>query len=85
MACFKEFVIPALFDIPNVLKGNYLEVRGVVESWNYSDENRIKERAIGVIVYSKGIHKGEYVWVYYLPYSRYGIVIEEQKYGNKNQ
>lgn len=96
LACFKEFVIPALFDIPNVLKGNYLEVRGVVESWNYSDENKIKERAIGVIdektqeeksiiVYSKGIHKGEYVWVYYLPYSRYGIVIEEQKYGNKNQ
>lgn len=87
LTCFKEFVIPALFDIPNVLKENYLEVRGVVESWNYSDEDRIKERAIGVIdektqeeisiiIYSKGIHKGEYVWVYYLPYSRYGIVIE---------
>ena len=87
LACFKEFVMPALFDIPNVLGENYLEVCGVVESWNYSDENRIKERAIGVIdektqeeisiiVYSKGLHKGEYVWVYYLPYSRYGIVIE---------
>jgi len=30
--CFKEFVTPVLFDSPNVLNKNYLEVSGVVDS-----------------------------------------------------
>ena len=85
--CLIIFIMPALFDIPNVLKKNYLEVRGVVESWNYSDEDKMKERSIGVIdektqekisvtVYSKGLHKGDYVRVCYLPYSKYGSIIQ---------
>ena len=36
--CLIVFIIPAFFDIPNVLNKKYLEVSGVVESWDYSDE-----------------------------------------------
>lgn len=85
--CLIIFILPAFFDLPNVLKKNYLEVSGVVESWNYSDEDKLKERSIGVIdektqekisvtVYSKGLHKGEYVRICYLPYSKYGSIIQ---------
>lgn len=85
--CLIVFIIPAFFDIPNVLNKKYLEVSGVVESWDYSDEDKMKERAIGVIdektqekisvtVYSKGLHKGDYVRVCYLPYSKYGNIVQ---------
>ncbi len=85
--CFIVFILPAFFDIPNVLNENYLEVSGVVESWNYSNEDKMKERAIGIIdkktqerisvtVYSKGLHKGDYVRVCYLPCSKYGSIIK---------
>ena len=47
----------------------------------------MKERAIGIIdektqerisvtVYSKGLHKGDYVRVCYLPCSKYGSIIK---------
>ena len=61
-------------------------ISGIVESWNYSDEERLEERSISikddtgqeksVIVYSTGIHQGEHLVVEYLPHSKYGIVKE---------
>ena len=70
-------VLPAVQDFPNINSGNYLEVEGTVTSWNYSDEDKNKTRAIGIMdnktkkeifvtVYSKGIQKGEYLRVRYL-------------------
>ncbi len=58
---------------------NYLEVEGTVTEWNYSDEEKSEIRVIGIMdnktnkeifvtVYSKGIHKGEYLKVKYLPH-----------------
>ena len=79
-------VIPAILDIPTLVKQEYTVIEGIVESWNYSDEERLEERSISikddtgqeksVIVYSTGIHQGEHLVVEYLPHSKYGIVKE---------
>ena len=79
-------VIPAILDIPTLVKQEYTVTEGIVESWNYSDEERLEERSISikddtgqeksVIVYSTGIHQGEHLVVEYLPHSKYGIVKE---------
>ena len=37
-------VIPAILDIPTLVKQEYTVTEGIVESWNYSDEERL-ERA----------------------------------------
>ena len=69
--------------------GNYLEVEGIVTEWNYSDEEKSEIRVIGIMdnktnkeifvtVYSKGIHKGEYLKVKYLPHSKYGEIEENE-------
>ena len=75
-----------VFDIPTLVKQEYTVTEGIVESWNYSDEERLEERSISikddtgqeksVIVYSTGIHQGEHLVVEYLPHSKYGIVKE---------
>ena len=86
---FLRVVLPAVQDFPNINSGNYLEVEGTVTSWNYSDEDKNKTRAIGIMdnktkkeifvtVYSKGIQKGEYLRVRYLPNSRYGEIKENK-------
>ena len=71
-------VIPAILDIPTLVKQEYTVTEGIVESWNYSDEERLEERSISikddtgqeksVIVYSTGIHQGEHLVVEYLPH-----------------
>lgn len=82
---FCVFILPALLDIPNLVNGNYCIVKGEVKSWNYSDEQKVKERGISIIdtntqkevrvtVQWVGIHKGEYLEVEYLPNSKYGMV-----------
>ena len=63
-------VIPAILDIPTLVKQEYTVTEGIVESWNYSDEERLEERSISikddtgqeksVIVYSTGIHTSSY-------------------------
>lgn len=68
-------VIPAILDIPTLVKQEYTVTEGIVESWNYSDEERLEERSISikddtgqeksVIVYSTGIHQGEHLVVEY--------------------
>ena len=73
-------VIPAILDIPTLVKQEYTVTEGIVESWNYSDEERLEERSISikddtgqeksVIVYSTGIHQGEHLVVEYLPHSK---------------
>lgn len=79
--------VPLIMDIPNVISEKYLSVEGEVVEWDFSRENRKKERSIGIIdsktnqkvnvvVYSYGIKKGEYIEAIYLPYSKYGIVKE---------
>ncbi len=86
---FLWVVPPAVQDFPNVISENYLQVEGKVTAWDYSDEDKYEIRAIGIMdnktnkeifvtVYSKGIHKGEYLRVRYLPNSKYGE-IEEHK------
>lgn len=63
--------VPLIMDIPNVISEKYLSVEGEVVEWDFSRENRKKERSIGIIdsktnqkvnvvVYSYGIKKGEY-------------------------
>lgn len=80
------FMIPAGLDFFCVLHGEYDVVRGKVVSWDYSDEEEEKERTvtilsadtgeeIGVIVYSVGIRKGDYLEVRYLPHTGYGEII----------
>lgn len=79
--------VPLIMDIPNVISEKYLSVEGEVVEWDFSRENRKKERSIGIIdsktnqkvnvvVYSYGIKKGEYIEAIYLPHSKYGIVKE---------
>ena len=46
---FLRVVLPAVQDFPNINSGNYLEVEGTVTSWNYSDEDKNKTRAIGIM------------------------------------
>lgn len=86
---FVDVVVPAVQDFPNMMSENYLQVEGTVTAWDYSDEEKAEKRVIGitdnktkkeifVTVYSKGIHKGEYLKVKYLPNSKYGE-IEENK------
>ena len=70
----------------DVSQARVYSIEGIVESWNYSDEERLEERSISikddtgqeksVIVYSTGIHQGEHLVVEYLPHSKYGIVKE---------
>lgn len=83
---FLETTVPAVTDLPNVINKNYLQSEGIVTSWDYSDENKNEIRSIGitdkngneifVTVYSKGIHKGDYLKVKYLPVSKYGVIEE---------
>ena len=86
---FLWVVVPAIQDFPSVMSENYLEVEGIVTTWDYSDEEKPQTRAIGIMdnktkkeifvtVYSKGIHEGEHLKVKYLPHSKYGEV-EENK------
>lgn len=86
---FLWVVPPAVQDFPSAISKNYLKVEGKVIAWDYSDENKNKTRAIGIMdnetqeeifvtVYCKGIRKGEYLRVRYLPHSKYGEV-EEHK------
>ena len=86
---FVDVVIPAVQDFPNAMSENYLEVEGTVTKWNYSDEEKSEIRVIGIMdnktkkeifvtVYSKGIHKGEYLKVKYLPHSKYGAIEEDK-------
>lgn len=86
---FLWVVPPAVQDFPNVISENYLQAEGKVTVWDYSNEDEYQTRAvrimdhktkqeISVTVYSKGIHKGEYLKVRYLPNSKYGE-IEEHK------
>ena len=86
---FVDVVIPAVQDFPIVMSENYLEVEGIVTEWNYSDEEKSEIRVIGIMdnktnkeifvtVYSKGIHKGEYLKVKYLPHSKYGEIEENE-------
>ena len=87
-------VIPAILDIPTLVKQEYTVTEGIVESWNYSDEERLEERSISikddtgqeksVIVYSTGIHQGEHLVVEYLPHSKYGIVKERIRWNGLN-
>ena len=83
---FLGTTVPAVIDLPNVINKNYLQSEGSVTSWDFSDENKNKIRCIGitdkngneifVTVYSKGIHKGDYLKVKYLPVSKYGTIEE---------
>ena len=83
---FLGTTVPAVTDLPNVINKNYLQSEGIVTSWDYSDENKNEIRSIGitdkngneifVTVYSKGIHKGDYLKVKYLPVSKYGVIEE---------
>lgn len=86
---FLWVVPPAVQDFPNVISENYLQAEGKVTAWDYSNEDEYQTRAVGIMdhkteqeisvtVYSKGIHKGEYLKVRYLPNSKYGE-IEEHK------
>lgn len=86
---FLWLVVPAVKDVPSVMSENYLQVEGIVTSWNYSDEDETEMRVIGIMdtdtkkeifvtVYSKGIHKGEYLKVKYLPHSKYGEIEENE-------
>ena len=86
---FVDVVIPAVQDFPIVMSENYLEVDGSETAWNYSDEEKSEIRVIGIMdnktnkeifvtVYSKGIHKGEYLKVKYLPHSKYGEIEENE-------
>lgn len=78
--------VPAVIDLPNVINKNYLLSEGIVTSWDYSDEDKNEIRCIGitdkdgneifVTIYSKGIHKGDYLKVTYLPISKYGTIEE---------
>ena len=87
---FLWVVPPAVQDFPNVSSDNYLEVEGTVTSWDYSDEDKNKTRSIGIMdnktkkeifvtLYSKGIQKGEYLRVRYLPNSKYGEIKEKKR------
>lgn len=78
-------VIPSLLDLPSVINQDYEIVSGTVDSWNYSDEERVKFRGVRiessdygemvwVNVFDKGIHKGDYLVVMYLPHSKYGKI-----------
>ena len=78
--------IGLIFMVYCIVIQEYTVTEGIVESWNYSDEERLEERSISikddtgqeksVIVYSTGIHQGEHLVVEYLPHSKYGIVKE---------
>ncbi len=80
-------VVPAVKDFPNVIYEKYSTVEGKVVSWDYSNEEKKQSRSIeiidsmtnkkvNVIVYSKGIKKGESLKVTYLPNSKYGVIEE---------
>ena len=83
---FFGITVPAVIDLPNVINKNYLQSEGIVTSWDYSDEDKNEIRCIGITdedgneifitVYSKGIHKGDYLQVTYLPISKYGAIEE---------
>lgn len=87
--CWMWIAFPAIKDLPNVISEKYLEAEGKVVSWNFSDENKEEIRAIAIMdsktnkevsvkVYSKGIRKGEYLKVMYLPNSEYGVIKERK-------
>lgn len=84
--------IPAILDIPNVVQQDYCLVSGKVESWNYSREDELEERVVSIVdgqtgeevfvnVYGKGIRKGTYMKVLYLPHSKYGTILERNDEG----
>lgn len=55
------FLIPFVMDVDNIRNGNYDIVEGKVESWNYSDEESIKERGIGILSNETG---KRFLWLY---------------------
>lgn len=88
------FLIPFVMDVDNIRNENYDIVEGKVESWNYSDEEDIKERGIGilsgetgkkvfVVVYDTGIRKGDYLRVRYLPHTKQGEIIYRRDVKNE--
>ena len=78
------FCIPVLMDFPNAINNKYIEKRGEVTKWSYSQENTNKLRWISIIdenhdeirvrVYSYGVHKGDIITVQYYEHSKYGRV-----------
>lgn len=90
MWAFIYFLIPAGLDVPNIINEDYCVVKGEVVSWNYSDEEKIKDRGVGILseetgetvwvtVYSVGIRKGEYLEVKYLPHTGYGVILSTEE------
>ena len=39
-------VVPAIQDFPSVMSENYLEVEGIVTTWDYSDEENHKQELL---------------------------------------
>lgn len=81
------YCIPVLRDLPAALNDDYIENRGYVVKWSYSQENTNKLRTISIIdetgeeialkVYGYGLHKDEYIKVRYFKHSKYGKVVYE--------
>lgn len=80
-------IIPLCLDLPYVWNKEYSEAKGEVVSWDFGSENKIRQRAIGIVdsetnkeisftLYCRGLREGEYVEVIYLPVSKYGTVKE---------
>lgn len=87
---FAYLVFPAMQDFPHVMAEDYETAEGTVVDWDFSDEEHRKMRSVGivepgngekihVVVYSEGIHEGEYLRVTYLPHSRYGVAEKIKK------
>ena len=45
---FFGITVPAVIDLPNVINKNYLQSEGIVNSWDYSDEDKNEIRCIGI-------------------------------------
>ena len=69
-------VIPAILDIPTLVKQEYTVTEGIVESWNYSDEERLEERSISI---KDDTGQEKSVIVYHLQFDLAGCHTEIQK------
>lgn len=87
---FAYMVVPAVQDFPHVMSEEYETAEGTVADWDFSDEDHRQMRSIGIVeagtgekfhavVYSEGIHEGEYLRITCLPHSRYGIAEKIEK------
>ena len=70
---FKMF-IPTILDIPHYLKNDF----NVVSGYARDNANGSKQEIYVEFSYSYKGNKGDYVKVKYLPYTKYGILLEKK-------